>query len=263
MKRLGQLENAGDFRGVLNLLEDLSSQCPSCAAVHTSKCNVLCKLQRWSEAKECAEEFICNAHITIQKLTAHNTAVLPCPTSEKLIWVEKVEKIEKKGENSNINNQNNLNNNQSNSNNSNTNLSTQYSVVVDVSAVVQAVLCMGPDLGRAYLACLKNIDTCPNCCSDVMTHVQLVLTDLSIKLTKKEKVNNLTDKIDKNNITADIDPLWMWVNSELKCSKDSVHWKDIGDKQFRTNNLSEAVLAYTHAINSDPQAVKWSAVLFK
>ena len=219
MKRLSQLESVGDLRGALNLLEELTAQCPSCAVVHTSKCNVLCKLLRWTEAKECAEEFICAAHKTIQMITAHPNAMLPAPTTHQLTWSEKISTGTKVS-----------------------------SVTVNIASIVQAALIMGPDLAKAYLTSLKNIESCPNCCSDLMLHVQVLLSELYQRVTI---VNSICD------------PLWGWIERELKCSKDSAHWKDLGDRQFRTACLAEAVVSYTNAINADPQSIKWSAVLFK
>ena len=122
------------------------------------------------------------------------------------------------------------------------------SVTVNIASIVQAALIMGPDLAKAYLTSLKNIESCPNCCSDLMLHVQVLLSELYQKVV-------MTNSI--------CDPLWGWVERELKCSKDSAHWKDLGDRQFRTACLAEAVLSYTNAINADPQSIKWSAVLFK
>ena len=214
MKRLGQLELTGDFRGVLALLEDLSAQCPSCAVVHASKCNVLCKLQRWADAKDCAEDFVCSSHSTIQALTAHPKAVLPVPAVSRLRWLENA---------------------------------VTNTVAVEVSAVVQAVLCMGAELGRPYVIALKNIEGCPNSCSDAMLHVLVILTQLSEIVSADSSTGSD----------------WSWVSRELKCSKDSAHWKELGDKQFRTACLAEAAVSYTHAISSDPQAVRWSAILFK
>jgi hypothetical protein len=214
MKRLGQLEQSGDFRAVLALLEDLCAQCPSCAVVHASKCNVLCKLQKWTEAKDCAEDFVCTSHSTIMVLTAHPKAVMPAPIVSRLRWVESAQ---------------------------------TNSVAVEVAAVVQAVLCMGAELARPYVIALKNIEGCPNSCSDALLHVLVILTQLSEILSA--------------NTSTSSD--WSWVARELKCSKDSAHWKELGDKQFRTACLAEACMSYTHAINADPQAVRWSAILFK
>lgn len=214
MKRLGQLELSGDFRAVLALLEDLCAQCPSCAVVHASKCNVLCKLQKWGQAKDCAEDFVCTSHSTIMVLTAHPKAVMPVPSVSRLKWVENVQ---------------------------------ANTVSVEVSAVVQAVLCMGSELARPYIIALKNIEGCSNSCSDVMLHVLVILSQLSDILSAD------------TSCPSD----WSWVARELKSSKDSNHWKELGDKQFRAACLTEACMSYTHAINSDPQAVRWSAILFK
>lgn len=212
MKRLAQLEAAGDYLSVLALLEDLSAQCPSCPVVHTSKCNVLCKLQKWSDAKACAEDFVCSAHITIQLLTAHPKTILPCPITSRLRWIEK---------------------------------DGSSTVTVEVVAVTQAVLCMGPELSKPYITALKNIQSCPNSCADAMLHVLVLLTELSLVVCEPHN------------------PSWAWVFKELKSLKDAMYYKDMGDKCFRASSHAEAAMSYSRAIEADPTANKWCAILFK
>ena len=212
MKRLAQLEAAGDYLSVLALLEDLSAQCPSCSVVQTSKCNVLCKLQKWGDAKTCAENFVCGAHITIQQLTAHPKTSLPCPITSRLRWVEK---------------------------------EGSSTVAVEVAAVVQAVLCMGPDLAKPYISALKNIQSCPNSWADAMLHVQVILTELSHVVCEPHNPN------------------WSWVFKELRNLNDASYFKDLGDKHFRASAYAEAAMSYTKAIDADPTADRWCAILFK
>lgn len=146
IRRLGQLESAGDYHGTLGLLEDLGQSCPCCLLVLTSKCRTLCHLERWGEAKECAEAFVCNAHISILKLAAHSNALLPAPSVDRLSWIEKQGK--------NI-------------------------VIIDTEAVIQAILAMGPGLSETYLLALKNLDLNRNCSADIMTRIMLILDELS------------------------------------------------------------------------------------
>ena len=146
IRRLGQLESGADFHGALTLLEDLGSTCPCCLLVLTSKCRTLCHLERWGEAKDCAEAFVCNAHVSILKLAAHPNALLPAPSVDRLTWEEKQGK--------NI-------------------------VIVDTEAVIQAILCMGPGLSETYLLALKNLDLNRSCSADVMTRIMLILDELA------------------------------------------------------------------------------------
>ena len=146
IRRLGQLESDGNHDGALNLLTDLSGTCPCCLLVLTAKCRTLCKLGRWSEAKEIAEHYVCTAHVSILKLAAHPHIVLPGPLIEKLIWEERIGK--------NIAN-------------------------VDTEAVVQAMLAMGAGLSEVYLLALKNLDLNRNCSADIMTRIILILEELS------------------------------------------------------------------------------------
>jgi hypothetical protein len=145
LRRLGQLEVAGDFLGVLTLLEELITNCPCSLRVLTSKCNALCRLSKWSEAKECAEQFVCNSHSSVLRLEAHPNAQLPAPVLERLVWTEKPGK--------NI-------------------------VTVDTEAVLQAILAMGPGLAEGYISALKNLDINRNCSADIMSRVLLIFDDL-------------------------------------------------------------------------------------
>ena len=146
IRRLGQLESEGDHVSALNLLTDLSGTCPCCLLVLTAKCRTLCKLGKWSEAREIAEHYVCTAHISILKLAAHPHIVLPGPMKEKLVWEERIGK--------NI-------------------------VIVDTEAVVQAMLSMGSGLSEVYLLALKNLDLNRNCSADIMTRIVLILEELS------------------------------------------------------------------------------------
>ena len=146
IRRLGQLESRGDHIGALNLLSDLSSTCPCCLLVLTAKCRALCKLERWNEAKEFAEQFACYTHVSILKLAAHPHIVLPGPTQGSLIWEERIGK--------NI-------------------------VNVDTEAVVQILLSMGTGLSEVYLLALKNLDLNRNCSADIMTRIAVILDELS------------------------------------------------------------------------------------
>ena len=92
MKRLGQLECAGDYTGVLVLVADLQLHCPACSAVHVSRCTALCKLQKWGDAKAAVEEFVCVAHSSVLGGGAHPAAVFPPPPAGQLVWGEKTGK---------------------------------------------------------------------------------------------------------------------------------------------------------------------------
>lgn len=157
-RRLGQLESSGDSQGALVLLEDLISTCPCSLLVLTSKCNALCRVSRWSEAKACADEFICNAHSSVLRLAAHPNAQLPAPSIDRLAWIEKVGK--------NI-------------------------VSVDTAAVVQSLLVMGPGLAEIYLSALRNLDFNRTCCSDIMTRILLIFDEL-VKILKASLIVSVT-----------------------------------------------------------------------
>ena len=168
IRRLGQLESGGDYQNALSLLDDLGNTCPCCVLVLTSKVRTLCRLERWIEAKEVAEDFVCNIHLSILKLASHPLAVLPAPVVDRLIWEEKVGK--------NI-------------------------VNIDTDAIIQVLLAMGPGLSEVYLLALKNTDLNRNCSADVMTRILLILVELSKYL--KETSACQSDSMSNDTPTTD------------------------------------------------------------
>ena len=228
MKRLGQLENAGDYHGVLMLVTDLQLHCPACSLVHVSRCAALCKLKKWGEAKTAVEDFLCTAHVSIQKLEAHPAALLPAPDADSLAWVEKPGKS---------------------------------IVTVDTQAVVNALLCMGPRLSEVYLQALKNIDATRNCSADVMSRVLVIISELS-QILKAHQAVHATDGTNNNKGLEQLLVPWIWVTHELQRTKELIEWKNIGDRQFRASSHADAINSYSKAIKADPEAVRWAAILY-
>ena len=229
MKRLGQLENAGDYHGVLMLVTDLQLHCPAWPQVHVSRCAALCKLKKWDEAKTVVEDFLCVAHASILKLAgAHPAALLPAPDTNSLAWVEKPGKS---------------------------------IVTVDTQAVVNALLCMGPGLSEVYLQALKNVDATRNCSADVMSRILVILTEL-LEILKAHQAVHAVDGTNNNN--KGLEQLlgsWTWVIHELQRTKELIEWKNIGDRQFRASSHADAINSYSKAIKADPEAVRWAAIL--
>jgi hypothetical protein len=88
--KLGQFENSNNYRGILLLLGDLIPLCPGCVQVYISKCNALNNLHQYEEAKICAELFMYEIHVSIQKFNAHKNANFSGINYDKLKWIEKV-----------------------------------------------------------------------------------------------------------------------------------------------------------------------------
>ena len=89
MKRLGQLETAGDHQGVLFLVSELQGHCPACANVHLARATAMCRLQKWAEAKTAVEEYLTTTHVSVLRLEAHPSAILPAPAADRLAWAER------------------------------------------------------------------------------------------------------------------------------------------------------------------------------
>lgn len=188
--RLGEYENKSDYRGILLLLSDLIPQCPGSIQVYVSKCNALNKLHQYEESKTCAELFIYEIHISIQKFNAHRSAIFSSINFDKLKWVEKI---------------------------------GRSIVSVDTESVVQILLCMGPSLSHIYLVSLKNVDSCRNCSADIMTRILLILTEL-LKILKSSNVDtNIRDPgVEVTN------SMWGWVAEELERTQNLINWKNQG-----------------------------------
>ena len=108
-------------------VDQLLAHCPHMRSAQAFKARCLCQLHRWREAKIFAETVVLTAHPTIRKLYSHPDDKYPVPDMKDLAWTWEQERGE---------------------------------VKVDRSAVVGAMLCMGPLMAREYLNALKNVETC-------------------------------------------------------------------------------------------------------
>lgn len=132
-----------DAEELMDLTEDLLTLCPLFRIAQTFKVKLLCKMQRWEEAKNFAEQSVCGVHPSIQVLSAHPTGcVYPAPAARALVWLEKTTVDIKTG--------------------------ASCSVDVNTPAVAQACLFMGEHMSRHYVLALKNLDISRNCSADVM-----------------------------------------------------------------------------------------------
>ena len=138
-------------------------------------------------------------------MNAHPKAKLPAPDADKLTWTEKA------GSNA---------------------------VSVNVAAVVQAILCMGPSLGQSYVAAIKNVEASRNCCADVMSRIAAILSDLSALLAEGYK----------DGVNAAMGVSWAWVATETTRTRSMIDAKNKGDRCFRNAQHNEAIKAYTDAI---------------
>jgi hypothetical protein len=179
------------------------------SSIYVAQSAALIQLQRWNESKTAIEEFVCGSHESIQRMNAHPKARLPAPDADKLTWTER---------------------------------SGSNAVSVNVAAVVQAILCMGPSLGQSYVAALKNVDASRNCCADVMSRIAAILSDLSALLAEGYK----------DGVNAATGASWAWVATEMSRTRSMIDAKNKGDRCFRNSQHTEAIKAYTDAIKVRP-----------
>jgi Flp pilus assembly protein TadD len=211
--RLSDLENKLNYSGVLDVTDEILESCPFFHVAHVSRLQALCKLLKFEEAKLHAEKIVCNSHVSIQKLFAHPLARLPAPMIKELEWKE---------------------------------VGVNNIIKADSNAIVQVVLCMGPDMSKYYMKALKNAEAVRNSCGEVMDRISGILYHLHEIITSESNGNSAS---------------WSWLSSDLASVREILQRKNAADKAFRANQLSDAVHLYSEALKVDEEALRWNAIL--
>jgi len=214
-KNLSKAESVLDYEGLLSLTDELKEICPQFKIAHISRANALCKLQRWDEAKIFAEYVTCDVHVSIQRLHAHPLATAPAPSATSLLWSECV--------------------------------GNGSMVRINAPQIVQAILCMGPDLAQCYVSALKNVDASRFCCADVMDRMSAILLEVAKTCTDPR--------------AAAVGSLWAWASVESERIRGMIDNKNRADRLFRNGNFSESLRSYSDALRADPGAMRWNAIL--
>ena len=199
-----------DNRHALDQVEQLLEICPHMRAAQILKAKFLCNLQKWDEAKTYIETVALGGHETLQRLSCHTRAAFPSPHQDRLIW--KYSSLTKK---------------------------SGHHIEIDRYAISNAMLCMGSDMARIYLTCLKNLSVCRNHSSEAMS----ILGQLLIILA-----STVSD--------------WKWVKASANLLKESIDVKTSADEKFRNSSYSAAIALYSEALRKDPEAYRWNAVLY-
>ena len=212
--RLSDVENKLNYSAVLEVSNEILESCPYFHVAHVACMQALCKLQKFEEAKNHAERIVCNSHISIQKLFAHPSAQLPAPKISQLEWKE---------------------------------VGVNNIIKADSNAIVQVIMCMGPDMSKFYMKALKNSDPVRNSCGEVMDRISGILLHLY------EIISAHSTSINSGG--------WNWVSSDLTSVREILERKNSADKAFRAGQLSESVHHYTEALKVDEEAIRWNAIL--
>jgi tetratricopeptide (TPR) repeat protein len=199
MKELMRHESQRAHDRALTLAEDLIQSCPNSHVVHVAKANALVQLSRWTEAKDFIEAILDNTSSSLLGDHAHAMAAFPVPSREKLLWLD-----------SGANNM----------------------VQISEDAIVNAILCMGSELGALYITCLKNLDINRTCCKDVMDRI----ASITVKLA---------------NVIGNTATLlrWKWVSEERSRVQLLINTKNKGDKMFKLGRFHEALHHYSEALD--------------
>ena len=226
-------ESILDFEGVLSISESLTDLCPQFKMAHTSKVKALNKLQRWDEAKTFAEKITYNAHVSIQRLTAHPKAMLPSPEPDLLHW-----KL-------------------SSAKSSNPLRTVQNVLKANSDKIVHMIMSMDSELASSYLTALKNVKVSHQCCADVMLKISNIL----------EKMCTICDDPSRpfatNGSATDsaVRQQWGWVFREKERMALLLDQKNSADTYFKSSRFQEATIKYAGALKADPSAIRWNAIL--
>lgn len=191
----------------LDQIEELLRICPQMRIAQSLKVGALCNQHRWDDAKRYAEEAVLAAHPSVQALYSHPRAAFPTPSQSSLMWNVVNEGIE-----------------------------------VDRHTIVNIMLCMGSDMAKAYLVCLKNLEVCSSYQNDSMEIIRQVLTILG----------NLIG----------CDPNWSWVQTSRSSVQELMDLILAADKTMHCGEWEECIRCYSMALKINPEAFLWNASLY-
>ena len=205
MNDMCRYESLGNFDKALASAEKLLSISSHCLVAHVVKCKALCSLRRYEEAKDHIEGTILGqTHVTILKLQAHESAIFP-PPSGTLLHLSTTKRL--------------LVND------------SGFKLNISTTALAEAILCLGSELGKVYLTAIKNSSACHTCCTEVMESVAVILGHLAVRL--REKNGGLS---------------WPWVSIAAAVMRSLLEQKKLADRLFRESAWGDAVLAYGTAL---------------
>lgn len=150
IKQLQGYENQMRYKESLKCSEDILKLAPFYRTAHVSKGHAMCELLQYDDCKVYIDEITSKTHETIQSLYAHSSASFPCTVGPLVGWKEHP---------------------------------SEKSVVCDLPATIQFLLCMGSELALVYVTVLKNISINRSYSAEVMAKLATMLKGLSAKLS--------------------------------------------------------------------------------
>lgn len=196
-------ESVGSYEAALRQAERLLQICPHSLEACVLKGKALCQLRRYDAAKTYLESIMSRTHASLLKLHAHPLASFPPPDPASLAFTTGTPAS-----------------------------STQASLCFNSAECAEAIFCLGSDLGRVYLSCVKNTKLCHLNCGDVIDSVHSVLIILERRMKAAIKSG----------------PFWLWVETECSRVSKLLDMKKLADRAFRESNFEKAINFYSEAI---------------
>ena len=206
-----KFDGVGNYDAALRYATQFLSICPHTSTGCIVKARSLCQLREYEKAKIFLEEILSTTHSSVLSLHAHSNAIFPPPCIDEL-------KLKTTTTNNGI-----------------------LKLQCNSMAIVDALLCLGSDLARVYITCLKNSNLYHICCSDIIEATQVVITRLNYATLNMKSATLNMGVTPANNI-------WSWVETEIVRISNFLERKRIADKCFKSNEFTKAISGYSETI---------------
>jgi tetratricopeptide (TPR) repeat protein len=228
VKNMAQFEAGDDYRTIIKMTEEILQTMPASRAIHVFRAKAYVKQGSYSLAKCYMEGLLTSLCPSVLGLHAHAQAQLnPIVNVNNLVVKE----------------------------------SSKASLQFDSAAIMNAILCLGSELGRLYIACLKNADDCRSCTGELMDKVGQLLFDLSTIMSPTDPYARPSGS--KLGTTNSAFSEWTsWVPAECARVKELIAHKNAGDRNYRSGNYAAATADYLRAIQVDKESPRWCAILY-
>ncbi len=211
---------------MMRKIDELLSICPQMRQAQAFKTKGLVKQGCYVEAKEYVEETIRSSHQSVLALHAHPAASYPVPARALLRW--------------------------------NCYPKNAIKITVDSKALTNFFLIIGSGSGSMavwYINALKNQDLCRAHSTEVINVLSGVLDALLSTCTTSGRPGG-------GGRAAGHATIVEWVTNENDKSSALISLKTQADKLFRGGSYAAAIKLYSELLLVDPEAVRWSAVIY-
>ena len=210
---LSEKESTNQHYDVLKITDEILKTCTHSHIARVARADALAKLKRWTEAKEFIEQSTASLSVSIHKSHAHESVrdslTKPIVVKE-LRWYE----------------------------------NHDSKIAINQINIVQAILCMGNELGEIYVRVLKNQDISRSRSTEAMNHLKNILHDLRDCMRGSDAIYHQNTKI-SNSMNGSI---WSWVTTNIDRIERLITNKAAEDISFRSNEFNAARTSYGTAV---------------